>query len=210
MNDSMPRGLGKTHFVYHRAKPVSISTPEICFLEVWHLSCGTFWFWSLWIPNQICFISRVLDFCPGNAALFQLRNIWGCLALHRHHHHCNHHTSTGALVSKSRKFKLGCKGCKGVKGNLLISQSPARKEYMNVIIMMIFIMLIDHNPDHLCQRHTKLLVHHHHHHPDNCCSVYSSAVGENCHMWQARTISSSGDCWPASPAAPFLKILSLS
>ena len=28
----------------------------------------------------ICFISRVLDFCPGNA-LFQLRNIWGCLAL---------------------------------------------------------------------------------------------------------------------------------
>ena len=28
----------------------------------------------------ICFISRVLDFCPGNA-LFQLRNIWGCQAL---------------------------------------------------------------------------------------------------------------------------------
>ena len=29
MNDSMPRGLGKTHDVYHQAKPVSNFDPKI-------------------------------------------------------------------------------------------------------------------------------------------------------------------------------------
>ena len=96
MNDSMPRGLRKTHSVYHQAKPVSNSSPGDLF--PWSL---TLIMWDLLILKfmnsqsnlfQICFISRVLDFCPGNA-LFQLRNIWvAASSAHiRFHHHCHHH-----------------------------------------------------------------------------------------------------------------------
>ena len=79
MNDSMPRRLQKTHSVYHQAKPVSISRSGDLF--PWSL---TLIMWDLLILKfmnsqsnlfQICFISRALDFCPGNA-LFQLQNIW--------------------------------------------------------------------------------------------------------------------------------------
>ena len=61
--------------------------PNICFLELWHLSCGDLLI-SKFMNSQsdapICFISRVLDFCPGNALFLPNKHM---AAQHRSHRH---------------------------------------------------------------------------------------------------------------------------